>query len=60
MSDLHSLKVSCQNQPKFYVSLSSGEEQVIHFPQAGNVIKQLFSLQIADEVIFFWPQGWLW
>lgn len=42
MSDLHSLKVSCQNEPKFYVSLSSREEQDIDFPQAGNLIKQLF------------------
>lgn len=52
MSDLHSLKVSCQNEPKFYVSLSSREEQDIDFPQAGNLIKQLFSLEIADEVVF--------
>lgn len=52
MSDLHSLKVSCQNEPKFYVSLFSREEQDIHLPQAGNLIKQLFSLEIADEVIF--------
>lgn len=61
MSDLHSLKVSCQNEPSFYVSLSSREEQDIHFPQAGNFIKQLFfSPGNGRRGDFSRPQGWFW
>lgn len=52
MSDLHSLKVSCQNEPKFYVALSSRGEHDIHFSQTGNLIKQLFLSESADKVIF--------
>lgn len=43
------------------MSLSSREEQDIHFPQAGNFIKQLFfSPGNGRRGDFSRPQGWFW
>lgn len=42
------------------MSLSSRGEQDIHFPQAGDLIKQLFFLGKCRGGDFSCPQGWIW